>query len=176
MDTILIYIAELKKLGEKEFELLHPEPVLLIDRSSANLNPEKQFFTREMPVLSELEKQKTTGAYTISRHPNEYLLVKIAKKNHGLWQDRISLGRAKNNDITINNQSISKLHAHFTSNKKGEIFITDIKSSNGIKLNKKRILPNKPTQLNPGDSLRFGEVKASFQQGKSLIKWLQKWL
>src|SRR4051794_10640808 len=42
----------------------------------------------------------------------DFRLLRIVKTARNPWADRISIGRAANNDLVIRHASVSKLHAH----------------------------------------------------------------
>ncbi len=52
-------------------------------------------------------------------------------------KDKITIGRLKDNDIHINNPSVSRQHAQIIKNQ-GNYLIEDLKSTNGLYLNKVR--------------------------------------
>lgn len=82
-----------------------------------------------------------------------------------LTEEVIILGRSKDSDIQIDDQSVSSKHARIVSepdpfldgNKL--LFIEDLKSTNGTKLNGKPVVREK---LNDGDSLGIGFTQFQF--------------
>ncbi|NWK54074.1 trypsin-like peptidase domain-containing protein [Verrucomicrobiaceae bacterium N1E253] len=63
--------------------------------------------------------------------------------------------------LVIDNTSISKAHA-IISLINGQLNIRDNGSSNSTSVNGKRLTPNQPMPLNPGDHITLGEVSLSF--------------
>lgn len=70
----------------------------------------------------------------------------------------IRLGRALDNDITLEHKSASRYHALLTI-QNGRIFVEDLKSRNGVKVNGQRI---KRFELKDGDELHIGDLKGLF--------------
>jgi hypothetical protein len=74
--------------------------------------------------------------------------------------ERVSVGRATNNDIVIRDDSVSKLHAWFARGEEGNIYVADAGSKNKTKLNGTAIPLQSPEETAAGDSIRFGGVDA----------------
>jgi pSer/pThr/pTyr-binding forkhead associated (FHA) protein len=51
----------------------------------------------------------------------------------------VKVGRAKDNDIVLTDSSVSRYHCEFFFDEDGNVFVTDINSSNGTFVNGKRI-------------------------------------
>jgi FHA domain-containing protein len=74
--------------------------------------------------------------------------------------ERVSVGRATNNDIVIRDDSVSKLHAWFARGEEGNMYVADAGSRNKTMLNGVAIPLQSPEEINSGDSVRFGAVEA----------------
>lgn len=72
---------------------------------------------------------------------------------------RLSVGRTKENDVAIDDQSISKAHASLLLNKEGKLIVADTGSTNGTFVRGERIVYGKAVEIVQGDSLLFGLVK-----------------
>lgn len=68
---------------------------------------------------------------------------------------KITIGRAPENNIVVNNKLTSRHHA-VIQKIKDAYFIKDEKSTNGTFLNGQRIPPEKYVRLNPGDKITIG--------------------
>lgn len=66
-----------------------------------------------------------------------------------------TIGRSANNGIVINDAEISRRHAQITP-QSGSYVVEDLGSTNGTFINGIRI--NRPTTLNHGDSVEFGDT------------------
>jgi hypothetical protein len=76
---------------------------------------------------------------------------------------RVTIGRAVDNDIVINDQSLSRFHAAISMTEAGAVLVADCGSANGTFVNGERIRTNGPLQ--PGDELRLGSVRLKVEMG-----------
>jgi len=74
-------------------------------------------------------------------------------KTFKIDKDEIAIGRHKSNDIQITNSAVSRQHARIIRNQ-GNYLIEDLKSTNGIYLNKVRIISR---YLKDGDVINIGK-------------------
>lgn len=106
----------------------------------------------------------------------EYRVVALKKAPENPWKDRMSLGRARNNDLVIRAPSISKLHAHCLVSESGGVSLMDLGSTNGTQLNGRNIAPNEGQKLKDGDRIRFGSVDTTLYWPPSLYRVLSEML
>jgi pSer/pThr/pTyr-binding forkhead associated (FHA) protein len=72
---------------------------------------------------------------------------------------RKSVGRTKNNDLWIDDPSVSKIHAAFVLNAKKRLMVADTGSTNGTFVSGQRISYGKAILINDGEKLKFGTVE-----------------
>lgn len=91
-----------------------------------------------------------------------HFIVPLRKRAGGdaLYMDRISVGRARNKDIVLRHQSVSKFHCWFEVDDMGAFYVTDAGSKNTTKVNVTSLKPRERTRVDPGDVIRFGSVEA----------------
>ncbi len=77
--------------------------------------------------------------------------------------ERLSVGRTKENNLAIDDPSISKYHASLAMNSDGDLLLADIGSTNGTFVNGERIAYGKAVKISERDKVRFGLVDASFK-------------
>lgn len=75
-----------------------------------------------------------------------------------LIRDEITIGRQEGNTIRLTEQNISRRHARLVRDN-GSLFIEDLSSYNGVKLNGAKITARMP--FNDGDTLLLGDYKLS---------------
>lgn len=75
---------------------------------------------------------------------------------------RLSVGRTKENDLSIDDQSVSKIHASLTVDDQGNLIIADTGSTNGTYINGERIPYGKAVFVGNGGCVKFGSVEVSF--------------
>lgn len=77
-------------------------------------------------------------------------------------RDRITLGRADGNLLRLTERNVSRRHACFHKNAKG-VFIEDLGSANGTRLNGKRVEGQAELQLN--DLIEIGQYQLLLCEG-----------
>ena len=69
---------------------------------------------------------------------------------------RRSVGRNKQNDLAIDDNSVSKIHAALVLNKENQFQIADTGSTNGTFINDQRIAYGKSMTISETDKVKFG--------------------
>ena len=95
------------------------------------------------------------------RHNIIYGLLKTKKEVYKLTKERISIGRNRNSQIVINNNTVSKEHAIIEFDEDYNATIKDLNSSNGTYVNGER-LKYMPIKLKTGDIITFGKEKTEY--------------
>ncbi len=78
-----------------------------------------------------------------------------APREEQFRSEHIRIGRSPENDLTIHDQSVSRLHAGIE-HKGGSFIISDLGSRNGVVVNGVRI--QGPMRIGPDDEIRLGDV------------------
>ena len=76
---------------------------------------------------------------------------------------RLSVGRTKANDITLDHTSVSKMHASLMLTSEGKLVIADTGSTNGTYLNDERIAYGKAIEIFSGDRVKFGTIDVKLE-------------
>jgi len=74
----------------------------------------------------------------------------------------LSIGRAQNADVQIEDRYASGLHARISAHR-GHFFVEDLKSTNGTLLNDESL--GGEAELMPGDTIRIGDTEFRFEPG-----------
>lgn len=74
---------------------------------------------------------------------------------------RVSIGRTRENDIAIEDISISKFHASVFFDRSGDIFVADTGSTNGTFVGGERIAYGKSFMVGKGGKVKFGTVNVN---------------
>jgi hypothetical protein len=77
------------------------------------------------------------------------------------FAERISVGRARNNDIVLRHPTVSKFHAWFQcddDHEVDELFLTDAKSTNRTSVAGHRLQPGESRKVDIGVEIKFGDV------------------
>ena len=98
-----------------------------------------------------------------------YGFLKSSKEVVKLTKKRISIGRDKNSNIIINNNTVSKDHAILEFDEDYNCIIKDLNSSNGTYVNGQK-LKTVPLKLRTGDKITFGkyEIVYTFESSNML--------
>lgn len=82
--------------------------------------------------------------------------------------DRLSIGRNQSNNLTIDDISVSKIHASLVVDAEGNLSVADTGSTNGTFLNGERIAYGKAVRLEKGDKVAFGDVEVVFDHVETI--------
>jgi hypothetical protein len=77
---------------------------------------------------------------------------------------RISVGRAKDSYLFIDNSTVSKVHAVLFMNREGNFLVSDAGSTNGTYINGVRLKYGEAKQIEDGDVVSFGDVEVRFRK------------
>ncbi len=72
---------------------------------------------------------------------------------------RNAVGRTKENALSIEDASISKIHAALVLNPQGKLLVADTGSTNGTFINGQRIAYGRAFPINEGDKVKFGNIE-----------------
>jgi pSer/pThr/pTyr-binding forkhead associated (FHA) protein len=78
---------------------------------------------------------------------------------------RLNVGRASDNELSLNDASVSKIHAAVLMTAEGTLLVADTGSTNGTFINGRRIAYGESRQIDEGDVVGFGDVEVRFRKG-----------
>lgn len=148
-------------------------PILLI-RSSKEKHPHvRSVFDTPDPHTSNQDTSQSSEDVTSLDYylDPEAVVIPICKSSRNAFTHMITLGRAANNDIILADSTLSKLHGWFLVPKNGEetwCYI-DNTSTNGTKINKHKILAQRPMHLKYGDELVTGNIQMLFLSKENIL-------
>ncbi|MDQ3061421.1 MAG: FHA domain-containing protein [Acidobacteriota bacterium] len=116
--------------------------VLLNPQPEVPAAPEKELFTAEFTIKDEVRKKELAFAS----------------------RERLSVGRTKENDLWLDDASVSKVHAALVLNSENQLMVADTGSTNGTFINDQRIAYGKAIQIKSGDKLKFGTVEVALNR------------
>jgi len=79
---------------------------------------------------------------------------------------RLNVGRASDNELTINDASVSKIHAALLMTGEGTLLVADTGSTNGTYLNGRRIAYGESRLIEDGDVIGFGDVEVRLRKSE----------
>lgn len=77
---------------------------------------------------------------------------------------RMNVGRGSDNDIQLDDRSVSKIHAAILMNREGTLLVSDTGSTNGTYINGRRLAYGEARQIEEGDIVGFGDVEVRFRK------------
>jgi hypothetical protein len=79
---------------------------------------------------------------------------------------RLNVGRASDNDLTLNDASVSKIHGALLMTAEGTLLVADTGSTNGTYLNGRRISYGESRLIENGDVVGFGDVEVRLRKSE----------
>jgi hypothetical protein len=110
----------------------------------------------------------------------EQILVRVIRSMHfvvpvgkradaaRVFSERVTIGRARNSDVVLRHESVSKFHAWFARDEQNAYFVQDASSHNGTWRNGVVLQGGETARLASGDLLRFGNVEATYCDAATL--------
>jgi hypothetical protein len=161
-------VEELQEKGEEVFRYAHLHPFLVLLQSPADEPYEPHVKTvdggPDGPAGLKVSKEELAKEYAV-------LLTKSPRNS---YEAKITVGRARNNDIVIRSSKISKIHSVFHKTDEGGYQIEDMGSVNGTAVNGKAIKKDQAVALADGDVISFWRYIFEFVELDSLVKILRK--
>jgi hypothetical protein len=122
--------------------------------------PHDPVTTLQVPVFSNRE-----GGHDADRtellaqlESKMWFVLPLLKRSSQGEADRITVGRADDNDVVLQESSVSKYHAHFETHEDGSLALTDLRSKNGTRVNGLSLVAGAGRWVQPMDHLQFGKV------------------
>src|SRR4051812_2257457 len=109
-----------------------------------------------------------------SNDPIVYRVEKASKQNaFGLG---ITLGRAANNDIVVDDPSVSRFHAYLQLDNHSRVWhLVDAESSTGTFVGGERLAPRRPAPLADRSMFTVGHVELRFLTPESFDSFVRSW-
>jgi hypothetical protein len=79
---------------------------------------------------------------------------------------RLNVGRASDNELTLNDVSVSKIHAALLMTGEGTLLVADTGSTNGTYINGRRIAYGESRMIEDGDVVGFGDVEVRLRKSE----------
>lgn len=181
MHPLSDFVAGAHGASLDEFRAAHPHPFLLLETATAEPVPDTGFQTLGGGPVALADgppaPDKPTKAHQRGGPPPPStvrdLIVAVAKGSGTPFPGMITVGRARNNDLVLKFQHVSKFHAYFTREPDGRYTLTDAGSTNGTSINKRALGEGEKVLLADGDTVNFGgDLPLTFMLPTSLHRYL----
>ena len=125
-----------------------------------NMTKDSFLATYKAPFLIQMTEEKKDGTAFATMAPEAHqatalglFAYQVAKRpGANAFSQMITLGRTRNNDIIVEEGSVSKYHANFKKDASGRWTLTDV-STNGVRVDGAKIPRDKPIALRSGSRL-----------------------
>jgi hypothetical protein len=110
---------------------------------------------------------------SVPRRPPDARVVPLQKSDRNVFDSRITVGRARNNDVIIRSTKISKLHAAFHP-RKASFQLEDMGSLNGTVVNGNQLSKKERMPLQDGDLISFWHYLFEYIRLDSMLEILRE--
>jgi hypothetical protein len=161
-------VRDAKTLDAAAFEAKYGGFFLIRTLDDGSLSPAPDGFSQISTVVSrtpELNTQKTR-----LENPEASYVYPVVPRVPG---EAVTVGRHTDNDICIDDQTLSKQHAQLFVRSDGTLAIIDRNSKNGTRVGKVVIEPGFPTPVQFGKNIMFGSVRLTYLPVAQLIDFVR---
>ncbi|MBI3179389.1 MAG: FHA domain-containing protein [Deltaproteobacteria bacterium] len=170
MSHLYEYAIMVRKMTRDQFIAAENHPFLLCERSPDSESDGWTFKTNSISSAAvRVSKEVAAEGFRLSPRVASSDVFAVVKGVDNPWPERISVGRARNNDIVLADSSVSKLHAHFRLAEDGGYGVADAGSRNGTLVNSRRLGVSEAALLKSGDTVVFGRVSVTFLDAGALF-------
>ena len=146
------FVTAVTQQSRAAFEEAHGYPFFMLQMPETAAKPDEWSFQTRTVV----GPRAGQGRVVLAAGADRYRVFALIKQVGNPWPERVSIGRARNNDVVLPDNSVSKLHAHYTQDKEGRMFIIDAGSRNGTVVNGRRLASNERAPVKIEDTIIIG--------------------
>jgi hypothetical protein len=173
-----VLAAAIDYINDNRYSTLAPvqiESEIDIFTSGVSVDPTFGEFEQQLKEQDEAKRRaQELGAIVIpkSQTPDVHVIARVTTPD-GTRETplvftpggrRMGVGRGTDNDLYINDRSVSKIHAALVMNKEGTLLVSDTGSTNGTFINGRRINYGEARQIADGDVVGFGDIEVRFRK------------
>ncbi|MHB8874209.1 MAG: FHA domain-containing protein [Myxococcaceae bacterium] len=126
------------------------------------------------PSISQRRFKTMSGVGGPILGSGEPLILRVRKEKDNAFQRGVTIGRTSNNDVVIDDASVSRFHAWFQVDDAGQWSVLDAGSKNGTHIAGTRLKPKRAAPLPRDTRIRFGQVEVTFLPPKAFLNLLKK--
>lgn len=128
--------------------------------------------------VSDVDEEETIVGFDVDELTNNngskrMEVYPLEKKPGAPFSDMITVGRTANNDVVLNDITVSRFHAYFK--RRGDQWVVcDAGSKNGTQLDGQRLVARKERPVANGSLVRIGDIETAFYVKDALYELLLK--
>lgn len=162
--SVKFLVGQLEKRGEDSFRRKYPYSFLVLRYSPPDDTEEVDLQTVETKLSDFDHEEKRKPIVKV---------VPLEKSNRNAFKTKITVGRAKNNDVIIRASKVSKVHAAFIVGK-DDWQLMDMGSVNGTVVNGERLEKSQSVKLSSGDMISLWRYVFEYHDLDSFIAILDR--
>jgi hypothetical protein len=165
-ETLIVWFTRFTDDPKKVASRLKGRPVLLFEpplfeESKDDQDEDFRFHT-------------SSGEAAISPRTGEAVVAVVEKTKDNAFQRRVTIGRTSNNDIVLDDISVSRFHAWLEPDARGHWVLADAQSRNGTTVDGLRVEPKAAVAVRDGTIVRVGHVALKFYSASGFLAYLNK--
>ena len=175
-----VLAAAIDHINDHRYRTLGPvtvEAEVDIFTTGISVDPTFGEFEEDLRRQDEERRAAKSGVQIPSGAPTMPDIEVIARitQQHGTRQiplifkpggKRLNVGRASDNELTLNDVSVSKIHAALLMTAEGTLLVADTGSTNGTYINGRRIAYGESRLIEDGDVIGFGDVEVRLRKSE----------
>lgn len=151
---------ETKTLSLEEFASKHSWPFLLQEENQSAIDVDSSQTMTLCYIPTQVASQKAHRRWVFEITPGD--------------SEEVTLGRRKDNDIVVDDPSVSKVHARLKVSQGGNsLRLRDVGSRNGTYCNDNRVGAEKEVEVKSGTVVTFGRVPLRFISPEEFFLYLK---
>ena len=175
-----VLAAAIDHINDHRYRTLAPVTVdAEVDIFTSGISVDPNFGEFELELRKQDEAKRATSAgipapAAAPPMPDIEVLARIQLRDHSrevalIFKPggrRLNVGRASDNELSLNDASVSKIHAALLMTTEGTILVADTGSTNGTFINGRRIAYGESRQIDDGDVVGFGDVEVRLRKSE----------
>ncbi|HKE56677.1 MAG TPA: FHA domain-containing protein [Pyrinomonadaceae bacterium] len=175
-----ILAAAIDHINDHRYRTLAPvqvEAEVDIFTTGISVDPTFGEFQEDLRKEDELKRAEKAGVVIPTAAPpmpDVQVMARISQQNGSReiplifkpGGKRLNVGRAADNELNLNDASVSKIHAALLMTTEGTLLVADTGSTNGTYINGRRISYGESRQLEEGDVVGFGDVEVRLRRNE----------
>lgn len=166
VETLLIWFNRFTEDPAKVRSRLAGRPVLVYE-------PPTDALEEDDDEAEDFQLRTQSGLSVPSIGGGEPMAVVIEKTKDNAFQRRITIGRTGNNDIVLDDASVSRFHAWIEHLDEGWSLF-DAGSRNGSTVGGRKIVPKAAAALNNGLQVRIGALSLTYYTAQGFLEMLAR--